>query len=429
VTSPALRYAGWRRMIPPGGAPPVDPTDPEPTPTPDPVIDPTAIPAPPTLDLSAISGFTLAAWTNFPKNCTEGHFADNDMYGSSTGQGSATTDLNTLKWTGYTESFLDTRKNHKDSAGNANMGAVTLTGLVIAGGGTVANDPSNRFQTRHTGRLLAGTGVPPWTTVTYVNSGQVTLSQAVPVGTLAGAKLMEDYGHYSLKYTSVSGNILRARIFTGQDNIHYGWAGEPLLPGPSVNGGTDGPTLFKRGGMYDVWYFIDPGAVGYKQAWLWWPKSNHSTSATTAPSPPGLGTGGDGEIDFPECDIDGAHNIGGFMHWQDGGSDRPQTSAGDSKVKPTGRVWKHARVIWLPKNDRYSSRLEYYIDAGLGGGLVLVKDFNPSRSSGFNVPSQLMRWVLQTETRLGSYDTPIDPTQKATLYIGGVVFRRRNDNP
>ena len=124
-------------------------------------------------------------------------------------------------------------------------------------------------------------------------------------------------------------------------------------------------------GRYAVRFRADP-LPQYKTAWLLWPKS-------------GIWPG-DGEIDFPEGNLNST--ICAFMHRQNGTSGSDQDGACSGATYPT---WHTAVIEWTPTICRFI----------LDGKVILAPT---SR-----IPSNPMRWVLQTETAL-SGGPPADST-------------------
>jgi hypothetical protein len=121
-------------------------------------------------------------------------------------------------------------------------------------------------------------------------------------------------------------------------------------------------------GRYEVRFRADP-VEGYKTAWLLWPQSEVWPR--------------DGEIDFPEGLLDGT--MCAFMHRQGA------TSGSDQDVFCTGTTytdWHTAVIEWEP------SRVGFYLDGVLIG------------ESTQRIPNTPMRWVIQTETELGSTPPP-----------------------
>lgn len=124
-------------------------------------------------------------------------------------------------------------------------------------------------------------------------------------------------------------------------------------------------------GRYEVRFRADP-VVGYKTAWLLWPKSEEWPR--------------DGEIDFPEGELTG--RMTAFTHFQNGTFDADQehfsTSAGYQN-------WHTAAVEWRPNS------VTYLLD-----GKVIGKTTK-------RVPNTPMRWVLQNET-VPKRNIPADAT-------------------
>jgi len=115
-------------------------------------------------------------------------------------------------------------------------------------------------------------------------------------------------------------------------------------------------------GRYAMRFRADP-LPQYKTAWLLWPKSGVWPR--------------DGEIDFPEGNLNGT--ICAFMHRQNGTSGSDQDGACSGATYPT---WHTAVIEWTPTICRFI----------LDGKVILAPT---SR-----IPSNPMRWVLQTETAL-----------------------------
>ena len=137
-------------------------------------------------------------------------------------------------------------------------------------------------------------------------------------------------------------------------------------------------------GRYAIRFKADP-LPRYKVAWLLWPDSE------TWP--------GDGEIDFPEGQLDGAFCA--FMHHQgaSSGSDQdafcPQVGFAD---------WHTAVTEWTP------TAVRFYVDG------------NPIGTSTDRIPNTAMHWVLQTETEV-SGDAPADSTQGHVYVDWAAIWR------
>ena len=154
-------------------------------------------------------------------------------------------------------------------------------------------------------------------------------------------------GRYSLENVSVAEGVL---------NVHLSMVnGVPvvaaLVPLPFGQwGGT-------RYGRYSVRFRSDP-LPGYKTSWLLWPDSNRWT---------------EGEIDFPEGELDGT--ISAFNHRLG----RPQENTLVRDTGVTYRKWHTATVEWSPVG------VTYYLD-----GHAVAVSHEP--------PHSPMHVVLQTET-------------------------------
>ena len=116
-------------------------------------------------------------------------------------------------------------------------------------------------------------------------------------------------------------------------------------------------------GRYSVRFRAD-SLHGYKTAWLLWPDTERWPD--------------DGEIDFPEGDLDST--VSGYAHYASaaGGQDAFNTNA-------TYGAWHTATIEWVP------------------GKVSMILDGRVLGSSTTNVPATAMHWVLQTETTLSGF--------------------------
>lgn len=156
---------------------------------------------------------------------------------------------------------------------------------------------------------------------------------------------------------SVRGGVLDWWIHT-EAGVHLVAVPYPLIPGASARNGL-------TAGRYVVRFRADP-LRGYKTAWLLWPDSEVWPR--------------DGEIDFPEGNLDGT--ISGFVHAQGA------TSPGDQAAfatKSTYRSWHTAVMEWTP------ARVTFLLDGRKVG------------TTTNRIPNTSMHWVLQTETGLDGY--------------------------
>jgi beta-glucanase (GH16 family) len=162
------------------------------------------------------------------------------------------------------------------------------------------------------------------------------------------------------KVISIANGVMTMHLHT-ENGVHLVSAPSPIIPGTKAYQG-------QTYGRYAVRFRADPVA-GYKTAWLLWPDDDNWQ---------------EGEIDFPEGNLDG--QIDAFMHHR--GS--PQTQ----EAYPTDvsyNNWHTAVIEWTP------SSVKYILD-----GNVIGNDTNTAV-----LPDSPMRWTLQTET------TPAAPTNSA----------------
>jgi len=217
-----------------------------------------------------------------------------------------------------------------------------------------------------TGSVDAGTdmplgGLPGWHQIFTED-----FNTAVPVGSFPGTIYGSKWGaypdgrhdtsgngtYYPSRVLSVSHGVLNMYLHTEIVNgvaVHMVSAPVPHLPGGA-----------QAYGRYSIRFRAD-SVPGYKTAWLLWPDS-------------GLWPA-DGEIDFPEGNLDGT--IYAFMHYANpaGGQDWFRTGA-------TYAGWHIATIEWQP------GKVTFILDGQLVGVSTTQVPFNP------------MNYVLQTETCL-----------------------------
>lgn len=155
--------------------------------------------------------------------------------------------------------------------------------------------------------------------------------------------------YFPSKVVSIAGGLLDMYIHT-EEGVHLVSAPVPELP-----------TMLY--GRYAIRFRADP-VPGYKTAWLLWPDSGVWPR--------------DGEIDFPEGNLDGT--IHGFMHRQDATVGNDQDAFSTEATYPT---WHTAVIEWT------AGRCELFLD-GVSLGSATAR-----------IPNTPMHWVIQTETRLG----------------------------
>lgn len=167
------------------------------------------------------------------------------------------------------------------------------------------------------------------------------------------------------KTLSIGRGILDISMHT-EDGVHLASAPVPLIHGP------DG-SLGQLYGRYAIRFRAD-SLPGYKIAWLLWPDSE------TWPR--------DGEIDFPEANLDA--QIEGYVHQQDGAASNDQ-DAFFSGV-PVSGAWHTAITEWKPDMVRF------------------ILDGRETGTSTTRIPNTPMHWVLEATTNLDGYEPTGDVT-------------------
>ncbi len=156
-------------------------------------------------------------------------------------------------------------------------------------------------------------------------------------------------GEYSPDKTlSVQGGVLTIRVHT-ENGVHWVSAPEPMQGKGQVYG------------RYSVRFRATATTSDYKTAWLLWPDSDQWPD--------------DGEIDFPEGNLDST--MSAFAHYANPGGGQDAFS---STTKYTG--WHTATTEWS------------------AGKLTFLLDGQALGTSTTMVPSKSMHYVLQTETNL-----------------------------
>jgi len=190
------------------------------------------------------------------------------------------------------------------------------------------------------------------------------------------------------KDTSQHGTYFPSRVVSLHDGMMDVWlhteGGQHLVAalGPSLPGATA-----QRYGRYAVRFRADPLPF-YKTAWLLWPASGNWPH--------------DGEIDFPEGDLD--TGICGFVHHQGAttGSDQ------DAFNCPFARydAWHVAVIEWT------ANAVRFLLDGQVVG------------TSTSRIPNTPMTWVLQTETADPMHGgEPSDDTEGHILIDWVAVYR------
>jgi hypothetical protein len=169
--------------------------------------------------------------------------------------------------------------------------------------------------------------------------------------------------------TTVHDSLFDGRFFTDRNGTPNVFAITP--PNQDQGGG-------QTYGRYSVRFKID-AAAGYKIAWLLWPTDDRWS---------------EGEIDFPEGDLDG--QMSGYSHDVTGNPEH-NAFAFDSGVPASG-AWHTATIEWTP------GKISYTLDGR-----------SRSTTSAAAMPSHPMRWALQTETAVSS--TAPNPATTGHVYV------------
>ncbi len=166
----------------------------------------------------------------------------------------------------------------------------------------------------------------------------------------------DEFGTYEpSQVLSIHNGLLDYHLHTS-GSTHMVAAVVPKIPGGVRGGGL-------RYGAYAVRFRSDL-LPGYKTAFLLWPDSNKWPA--------------DGEIDFPEGDLNGS--ITASMHWMGGTS---HASKDTFLTQATYSGWHTAVIEWTPHLCRF------------------ILDGHIIGTSYQSIPSGPMHWVLQAETSGG----------------------------
>jgi hypothetical protein len=188
------------------------------------------------------------------------------------------------------------------------------------------------------------------------------------------------------KDTSKHGTYMPSSVLSVADSVldmylHTDATGRICVAAPSPHipsfPGAGGGQLY---GAYSA-CFKAPALAGFKTAWLLWPDSEVWPR--------------DGEIDFPEADLD-SPNIAAFMHWQGATSGNQQDAF--NAEEPMAGVWHTTTTVWGPE------ACVFILD-----GKVIGSSSAQGAGEQF-IPDTNMHWVLQTETSLSGV-TPAPGTE------------------
>lgn len=161
--------------------------------------------------------------------------------------------------------------------------------------------------------------------------------------------------YYPSKVVSIQNGVMNLYLHT-ENGVHMVAAPVPVIPGAT---GSEGGLQY---GRYAIRFKAD-SLPCYKTAWLLWPDSEVWPR--------------DGEIDFPEGNLDGTINA--YMHWMNGTSGNDQDAYATTS---TYSSWHTAVIEWNPVQTNF------------------ILDGVTIGSSTSNIPSTPMHWVIQTETGL-----------------------------
>ena len=235
--------------------------------------------------------------------------------------------------------------------------AVTLTLVRLTGS---SPDPS--------GETMPVGDLPGWHQVFTDN-----FATSVPLGSFPAA-VSSKWDVYTGPDTSGSGTYSPTKVISIGDGVmdmhlrtesgtHLVAAALPIIAGH--DGAYNGLTY----GRYAVRFRVDQPAkmAGYKTAWLLWPDSDNWS---------------DGEIDFPEGNLDSS--VSAFLHHKGD----PEAQEGYPTAATYG-AWHTAVIEWTQQS------VTFTLDGAVAG----------SNTDATILPDSPMHWVLQTET---SPDGPDD---------------------
>lgn len=192
-------------------------------------------------------------------------------------------------------------------------------------------------------------------------------------------------GQYDANATvSVAGGVLTKHLHTVGVRPKV-CALLPMLPvdDPAVT--VSGSWTYQTYGRYEIVARFPDDIDGYKVAWLLWPMTG--------------GNSLNGEIDFPEHDLGQQTHTAAFLHHAPSTPSPSQHGSGSIAVGLTG--WHTYTTEWTP------GKVEFFID-----GVSVWDDTD-------RVPSQPMRWVIQTETQISS--TPPSTSESGDVEIDSVA--------
>jgi hypothetical protein len=194
-----------------------------------------------------------------------------------------------------------------------------------------------------------------------------------------GWKDTSGQGTYSpSKVISIQNGMMHLHMYT-DNGVTMVAAPVPKIPDPV---GSEGGQLY---GRYAIRWMVKAPTDSFKLAWLLWPDSEKFP--------------GDGEIDFPEGQVNG--DITAYMHRQGATSDSDQNEF-DSPV-PISSGWHTSVIEWT------ASACTFILDGTVIG------------TATSRIPNTPMHWVLQSET---VPDRATNASATADIYIAWATVYR-----
>ncbi|MBR7828813.1 glycoside hydrolase family 16 protein [Actinospica sp. MGRD01-02] len=177
---------------------------------------------------------------------------------------------------------------------------------------------------------------------------------------------------------SIANGEMHIHMFTSNGRTMVA-APVPKIPAPA------GPEGGQTYGRYAVRWMVKAPTASFKLAWLLWPDSEKFP--------------GDGEIDFPEGQLNG--DITAFMHRRGATADNDQNEF-DTAV-PISSGWHTSIVEWTAT------------------GCTFILDGTVTGKADARIPDTPMHWVLQSET---VPDRVTHSADTADIYIAWVAIYR-----
>ena len=207
-------------------------------------------------------------------------------------------------------------------------------------------------------------------------------TQDVPLGQFPGA-VSQRWGAYPTTYKdtskhgtydpagtiSIANSVMTIHLFSTPDGIVHVAAPVPYIRPPTRSAKWPGQIY----GRYATRARFPDALPGFKVAWMLWP--DKGTNTTGSPS----GTGGNGEIDWPEHNLSQMTATSAFLHPQDATVNDDQYQCSTDRDLQN---WHTYVVEWSPNLCRF-------LCDGEEIGRITER-----------VPYTSMHWVIQCETAL-----------------------------